>query len=62
MGLFIHRKYNLDFNSYDINQKRGNYILKLKPNLRSTALAEFENIVRLYKNNKMNEIYNKNMF
>ena len=47
MGLFIHRKYNLNHRSYNIEMKRpDSAVCTLKNTLRSEAVNAFEKSIR----------------
>jgi hypothetical protein len=53
-GVFLHRRYNLTFDSYEVKAKRPNFVVyKFKENLRSQVLTYYERIVRKYKKENM---------
>ena len=60
MGLFIHRKYNLNQRSYNIEMKKPDCaVCTLKNTLRSEAVNAFEKNIREFKKDSMDKVYGK---
>jgi hypothetical protein len=59
-GVFIHRKLNLQGESYEIRVNKGGSVsFDLKKTLRSEAVKEYEKILRVYELEGLKAIYNK---
>ena len=60
MGVLIHRKYNLNHRSYNIEMKKPDCaVCTLKNTLRSEAVNSFEKNIREYKKDSMDKVYGK---
>lgn len=59
-GVFIHRKYNLNSESYEISApSKGVVDFSMRKNLRVSAVGEYQRVTRLFAEERMKEIYGK---